>query len=85
MSRTKVVVALDQAILSKLDQFVKRKIFSSRSQAIQEAISEKIAVLEGSRLAIECAKLDPEEEKAFAELGMSKINSPRTSRPHSSY
>ena len=72
MSTAKVAITLDQATLAKLDLFVKRKIFPSRSRAIQEAIADKLKHLERSRLAIECAKLDPEFEKAMAEEGMSQ-------------
>ncbi|PKL20131.1 MAG: CopG family transcriptional regulator, partial [Spirochaetae bacterium HGW-Spirochaetae-4] len=42
-----------------------------RSRAIQEAVSEKLARLERSRLARECAKLDQGFEQAMAEEGMS--------------
>ena len=45
--------------------------FPNRSQAIQEAVDEKLARLSQGRLARECAKLDPEFEKALAEEGMS--------------
>ncbi len=72
MSTAKVAITLDQATLAKLDQFVQRKIFPSRSRAIQEAISDKLTRLERSRLAIECAKLDPKVEQAMAEEGMSQ-------------
>ncbi len=40
-----------------------------RSQLIQAAVAEKIGELQESRLAQECSKLDPKEEKAWAELG----------------
>ncbi len=72
MSTAKVAITLDQVTLAKLDQFVKRKIFPSRSRAIQEAVSEKLIRLENNRLAIECAKLDPEYEKSLAEVGMAQ-------------
>ena len=71
MSTTKVAITLDQATLARLDQFVKRKVFPNRSRAIQEAISDKLALLERGRLARECAKLDPKFEKALAEEGIS--------------
>jgi hypothetical protein len=46
-------------------------VFSTQS-AIQEAVEEKLARMERSRLAKECAKLDPAFEKALAEEGMSE-------------
>jgi len=70
MARAKVAVTLDAETLEKLDQLVRRKKFPSRSQAIQEAVEEKLERLERSRLARECAKLDPDFEKSMAEEGM---------------
>jgi hypothetical protein len=46
--------------------------FKNRSQAIQEAVSEKLLRLKRSRLTIECTKLDPSAEKAMAEEGMTE-------------
>lgn len=72
MGTAKVAITIDQAVLARLDRLVKRKVFPSRSRAIQEAISDKLERVERSRLARECAKLDPEFEKALAEEGLSQ-------------
>jgi len=72
MARTKIAISLDEHTLRRLDQLVADAVFPSRSQAIQIAIEEKLARLEGSRLARECAKLDPAFEKALAEEGLSE-------------
>lgn len=72
MSRAKVAISLDESTLKRLDKLVERAVFSNRSQAIQEAVEEKLTRLERSRLARECAKLDPTFEKALAEEGMSE-------------
>ena len=56
--------------ISSLGQLVRRHKFRNRSKAIQEAVEEKLAKLEQSRLARECAKLDPTFEKAMAEEGI---------------
>jgi len=72
MAKVKVAVTLDAETLGKLDRLVRRKKFSSRSQAIQEAVEEKLERLEQSRLARECAKLDPDFEKSLAEEGISE-------------
>ncbi len=72
MSRAKVAISLDESTLERLDKLVERAVFSNRSQAIQEAVEEKLARMERSRLARECAKLDPTFEKALAEEGMSE-------------
>ncbi|HLG16859.1 MAG TPA: CopG family transcriptional regulator [Blastocatellia bacterium] len=49
---------------------VKVRIFPSRSQVIQEALEEKIARIDQTRLARECAKLHPAEEQALADEGL---------------
>jgi len=72
VSRAKVAISLDESTLERLDKLVERAVFSNRSQAIQEAVEEKLARMERSRLARECAKLDPTFEKALAEEGMSE-------------
>ena len=72
MSTAKVAITIDQTILARLDQLVKRKVFPNRSRAIQEAISDKLARLEGNRLARECAKLNPKFEQSLAEEGMAQ-------------
>jgi len=63
---------LDAKTLGKLDRLVRRKKFSSRSQAIQDALEEKLKRIEHSRLARECAKLDPDFEKSLAKEGISE-------------
>lgn len=70
MGRTKVAITLDEETLGAVDHLVAEKRFPNRSQAIQEAVDEKLARLSHSRLAQECAKLDPEFERALAEEGM---------------
>jgi mRNA interferase MazF len=72
MARSKVAISLDESTLNRLDQLVKKKVFPNRRQAIEEAVAEKLARLEKSRLAHECAKLDPTFEKALAEEGLSE-------------
>jgi len=59
-------------MLDRLDSLVARRIFPNRSRAIQLAVAEKLRRLERTRLARECAKLDPKFEKALAEEGMSE-------------
>ena len=70
MGKAKIAITLDNKIVTRIDQLVKKEAFSNRSQAIEEAIREKLLRLERSRLAKETAKLDPENEKAFAEEGI---------------
>ena len=72
MGRSKVAISLEESTLTRLDKLVEKRIFPNRSQAIEEAVAEKLARLERSRLAQECAKLDPAFEKALAEEGLSE-------------
>jgi metal-responsive CopG/Arc/MetJ family transcriptional regulator len=70
MATTKVAVTIDTDLLAQLDQLVAQHVFPNRSKAIQAALEDKLARMRRSRLARECAKLDPKEEQAFAEEGM---------------
>jgi metal-responsive CopG/Arc/MetJ family transcriptional regulator len=72
MSKEKIAITLDEEFIGELDRLVNQHVFQSRSQAIQEAVSEKLRRMKRSRLAIECAKLQPAFEKAMAEEGMSE-------------
>lgn len=72
MSRAKIAISLDETTVARLDRLVAEQIFPNRSQAIEEAVSEKLERLERSRLARECAKLDPVFEKGLAEEGVSQ-------------
>ena len=72
MGKSKVAISLDESTLDRIDQLVKKQVFPNRSQAIEEAVAEKLARIEKSRLAEECAKLDPAFEKALAGEGLSE-------------
>ena len=71
MATVKVAISIGDELLRCVDALVDRKIFPSRSKAIQEAVREKLERLNHSRLARESAKLDPVFEQAMAEEGMS--------------
>ncbi len=70
MTMAKVAISIEKATLEELDELVKSNVFPSRSKAIQEAVAEKLNRLKKTRLAEECAKLDPSEEQALAEEGL---------------
>lgn len=72
MSSAKVAITLREDLLDKLDSLVRSKVFPNRSKAVQVAVEEKLARLNRSRLARECAKLDPKFEQALAEEGLSR-------------
>ncbi len=50
----------------------RQQAYQNRSQAIEEALKEKLKRLDRSRLAREVAKLDSEFERTLAEEGLSK-------------
>lgn len=70
MSVAKIAVSIDDKQLKKIDFYVKKNIFKSRSQAFQIAISQTLEQLEHKRLARECAKLDIKSEQELADLGL---------------
>ena len=75
MGKEKIAITLDEEFIGELDRLVKRHVFQNRSQAIREAVSEKLLRLKRSRLATECAKLDRVAEKAMAEEGLTEDES----------
>jgi Arc/MetJ-type ribon-helix-helix transcriptional regulator len=70
VSTEKVAITIDRETLRRLDRLVKSRRFANRSRAVQEAVNEKLARMEHSRLAEECAKLNRKDEQAMAEEGM---------------
>ena len=67
MPKAKIAISLNEGTLETLDRLVREKTFANRSQAIEAAVEEKIRRLARVRLAQECAKLNPAEEKELAE------------------
>ena len=72
MNKTKIAITLEVDSVKQLDHLIRENMFSNRSQAIQEAVKEKLKRIERSRLARECTKLDPNFEKAMAEEGLTE-------------
>jgi metal-responsive CopG/Arc/MetJ family transcriptional regulator len=70
MAKSKIAVTIDEGIVRKIDRLVRQKTFSNRSQAVEEALADKLERLDRSRLARESAKLDPKQERAMAEEGI---------------
>jgi metal-responsive CopG/Arc/MetJ family transcriptional regulator len=71
MAASKIAITLESDVVKRLDMLVKANFFPNRSKAIQEAVAEKLKRIEKSRLAKECAKLDPGFEQSLAEEGFS--------------
>ncbi|HUF61738.1 MAG TPA: ribbon-helix-helix domain-containing protein [Verrucomicrobiales bacterium] len=72
MSKLKVTVTLDAGLIDQVDTLVRERRFPSRSQAIESALAEKLQRLSRVRLARECAKLDPTEERRMTEEGFAE-------------
>jgi metal-responsive CopG/Arc/MetJ family transcriptional regulator len=72
MSKSKIAITLEEATLERLDELVEQAMFPSRSRAIEEAVQEKLSRLQRTRLARECAKLDPVFERSLAEEGLTE-------------
>ena len=72
MRYAKVAISIDAALLKRVDHLVKSGKFASRSEAFQAAVREKIARLDKTRLASECAKLSKKEEQLMADQGLKK-------------
>jgi metal-responsive CopG/Arc/MetJ family transcriptional regulator len=72
MGKGKIAITLDEEFVGELDRLVNEHVFQNRSQAIQEAVSEKLLRIKHSRLIMECSKLDPAFEKAMAEEGLAE-------------
>lgn len=70
MSVSKVTISIDQSVLKRVDRLVRARVFPNRSHVIQQAIEEKIARIDSTRLARECAKLHQTEEQALADEGL---------------
>lgn len=73
MPKTKVAITVETNLLERVDELVAKRRFLNRSQAVEAALAEKLERLTRTRLARECAKLDPHEEKALAEEGLAGI------------
>lgn len=72
MAASKIAITMDEKLVKRLDDLVKSQVFPNRSKAIQEAVEEKLKRMEKTRLAEECAKLDPTYEQTLADEGFSQ-------------
>ena len=72
MGKEKIAITLDERFIGELDRLVDENIFQSRSQAIQEAVSEKLLRMKRTRLAKECARLDPAFERTISDEGLTE-------------
>ncbi len=71
MGASKIAITIDDKLVKQLDKLVNSQVFPNRSKAIQKAVEEKLMRMEKTRLAQECAKLNPKYEQTLAEKGFS--------------
>ena len=71
MSTAKVAITIDEKLLERIDRLVAERRFPSRSRAIQLAVKAQMDRLDRTRLARECARLNPAYEQELAEEGAS--------------
>ncbi|MEA2465789.1 MAG: hypothetical protein QOJ98_3536 [Acidobacteriota bacterium] len=67
MGRARIAITVDERALAEIDRLVQQGVFPNRSKAVEYAVQYRMAKLRRSRLARECAKLNPAEEQALAE------------------
>ena len=70
MGVAKIAITLEQNSLTRVDQLVTQARYPNRSRAIQSLLEEALTRLDANRLAFECSKLDPREEQALANVGL---------------
>jgi len=70
MTAAKIAISIDRGVLLRVDALVQAKRFRSRSEVFQTVISEQLSRFDDDLLARECEKLDPVEEQAFADIGL---------------
>lgn len=70
MSVAKVTISIKESLLKRIDRLVRSNVYPNRSQAIQEAVEEKVSRLDKTRLARESTKLDQASEQALADEGL---------------
>ena len=70
MHAAKIAISIDPDLVSRLDELVAARQFTSRSRAIQDAVREKLERLDRTRLARECEKLNPHFEQQMADQSL---------------
>ena len=65
----KIAITIDEQLLAEVDALVAAGVYPNRSQAISLALEEKRDFLRQKRFELECNKLNPQEEREFAEWG----------------
>lgn len=67
MPTRKVAVTIDEQTLRAVDHWVEAGMYPNRSRAVQAALEDMLRRRQRTRLALEAAKLDSDEEQSMAE------------------
>ena len=70
MATAKIAISIDPKLLVQLDRLVAAGVFPNRSNAVQQALEQKLERIGRTRLALECTKLDMNDERTFSEMGI---------------
>ena len=81
MATEKIAITLEKDLLEEIDRGVRNGLFKNRSRAIKEAVREKIERQRQTCLVAEVMNLDPKEEQALAEEGMTGEGNEWMARP----
>ena len=71
MSKSKIAITIEAEVLDGLDALVRAGRYANRSRALEAAAVAEIDRANHTRLARACMDLDPAEERAMAEEGLS--------------
>jgi Arc/MetJ-type ribon-helix-helix transcriptional regulator len=71
MAKSKIAITIESKLLSEIDELVALSHFPNRSRAIEAAVEAQLDRVRKGRLVREVAKLDPREEQALADEGLS--------------
>lgn len=72
MPAARIAITIDRDVLTRLDRLVQQRRFPSRSRAVQAALRDKLNRLNRTRLARECARLQPRFEQQLADEGLAE-------------
>ena len=67
MPATKIAITVGEETVRQIDRLVKEGKYRSRSNAIQEALNDRLRDWRRKRLLKELSSLDPAEERELAE------------------
>ncbi len=72
MPKSKIAITLEKSYVEKVDRLVDENLYPNRSRLIEAAVGEKLKRLEKTRLGLESAKLDVNEERSMADEGLNR-------------